>query len=102
MISKPTLPTEVIEVPDLGTVEVVGMTLTEREAALRDAQGRSRMEFVIGVLARAVRDPETHERAMTVEEWDVFGGVHQEAAVNLFETALRLSGLARGQQDPKA
>lgn len=102
MITKPTRPTEVITVPNLGTVVVRGMLLTEREALLRAAGAESRMAFVISVLAATVLDEETGEQALTREEWDVFAGQYQEEALRVFERALVLAGLSRDQQDPKA
>ena len=102
MISKPTRPTEVIDVPALGTVVVRGMLLTEREALLKDAEGDSRMGFVLRVLAATVLDPETEQQALTRDEWDVFAGRYQAEALRLFERALALAGLTRDQQDPKA
>lgn len=101
MISKPTRPTEVIDVPALGTVVVRGMLLTEREAILKAAASDTRMGFVLRVLAATVLDAETNEPALTADEWDVFAGQHQEEALKVFERALVLAGLTRDQHDPK-
>lgn len=94
-IKPPVLPQETVEVPELGGEIVVrGLLLRERLVLFDDARGEDAARFghLTQVLACCVVDA-AGERIYSVDEWEQFGAVHFEAALRLFNVALRLSGL---------
>ena len=94
----PALAREVMPVPELGgDVIVQELTLDARldfERALRGSARRGVMAMVPHLLAATVV-LEDGEPLYTVDEWRAFGArnpARKDAAVGLFNTAMRLSG----------
>lgn len=98
-VAKPTLPKETVTVESLGgDVVVRGLLLTQRLTFVRElTKTGDRNEDVIAalptLLAQAVVD-DKGEQFWTADEWQVFGATHQSEALELFNTAMRLSGFA--------
>lgn len=102
----PVLPKQTVEVEPLGgDVIVRGLLLVEllgvqqRIASLRQANkggdhAASVSEIVPDVLALCVLDADGVS-LFSRAEWQIFGGQHQAAALNLFNVAWRLSGMDR-------
>lgn len=90
-LKEPTLAKEPVDVPELGgEVIVQSMMMSDRlQIATADLP---QFAHIAEVLARSVVDDEG-VRFWTAQQWEVFGGQHQEAAWKLFETAKRLSKL---------
>lgn len=105
-IASPVLPKQSVEVEPLGGEVVVrGLLLVEllgvqqRIATLHQAAGggdhaASVSEIVPDVLALCVLDADGVS-LFSRAEWQIFGGQHQAAALNLFNVAWRLSGMDR-------
>lgn len=97
----PALPFEDVEVPLLGGVRVRGMLLSQRlafRARAGKASDGSMYEAVPELLELTVFDGNgrpVYSRA----RWEQYGAVHEAAAIGLFNTAMRLSGL--GSDDAK-
>lgn len=117
--SAPDLPWEKVTVPEWDCdVLIVGLTAggrawwsevverlrekDKREKARLEKEGSSvtitfdfTSEYVIPLLARTLRDPDTREFVFEGEEdaQEVLGDKNQEVVMRLFETALKLSGL---------
>ena len=90
-IPAPVLPTEAVEVPELGGEVVVrGLLLKDRLALFLDSdKGHANLSRL---LAATVRDGDGLP-VFSADEWEVFGTQNFEAVVRLFSVARRLSGL---------
>lgn len=95
------LPSEAVEVPELGgSVRVTGLLLRDRLAIfsdLRDPESEpapgEKFRHVAAMLAASVVDA-AGQKLYTEPQWEMFGAVHFEAALKLYVVAKRLSGLA--------
>jgi hypothetical protein len=90
-IPAPVLPTEAVEVPELGGEVIVrGLLLKDRLALYLDNEnGHANLSKL---LAATVRDGDGLP-VFNVDEWEVFGTSNFGAVVKLFNVARRLSGL---------
>lgn len=103
-IAAPTLPKETVAVAPLGgDVVVRGLLLTERMAVQRQLVELRKKELtdtgavhaILPVmLALCVLDAEGLP-LFTQDQWQAFGATHTDTAVELFNTAWRLSGFAQ-------
>lgn len=97
----PALAFEDVEVPDVGGVRVRSLLLSQRLAfRARIAEMRTKMGGDAAVFAAI---PELLEVAVvdatgspiySRQRWDEYGATHEAEALDLFNTAMRLSGLA--------
>ncbi len=96
----PDLPFEDVEVPVLGGVRVRGLTLSQRMAfraragkqAADDAQA---FAAIPELLAMSVVDAQGNP-VYSAARWDTYGATHEAAALDLFNAAMRVSGLSGG------
>lgn len=90
-LKDPVLEKEPVDVPELGgEVVVQGMMMRDR---LQVATANlPQFAHVAEVLSRSVVDDEG-ARIWSAQQWEIFGGQHQDAAWKLFEVAQRLSKL---------
>jgi hypothetical protein len=97
-VQLPTLPEEVVSVPELGgDVLVRGLGLAERMALSQEFKattGRITRSFghLAPLLSASVLDADD-EPLFTSAEWEAFGAKHYAAAMNLWDIAWRLSDL---------
>lgn len=93
-ISVPALPRETVAVPALGGDVIVRGLLLRDRLAMFDAQRKDGDSFrrTAQLLARSVVDDQD-QPLLSETEWEAFGAVHFEAALDLFGVAWRLSGL---------
>ena len=109
-VPAPTLAKQTVDMPTLGgDVVVRGLLLTERLALVAgmahtpaddDATPASRTALYAvmpTLLAQAVVDADGLP-LWTADEWQVFGSAHEAKAIELFNTAWRLSGFAQAEQ----
>jgi len=87
------LPQEVVDCPALGgAVLVRGMALSQRlELRQAMADKANLYRYVPMLLAACCVDADGKPLA-TVDQWDTFAALHQQAAEGLFEVANRLCG----------
>jgi hypothetical protein len=89
--SRPTLPTELVDVASLGGAVIVrGLTLSQRMRIARvDAENGLAMLDILSVSVLA----SDGEPVFSREDWDIWASLHIEDAVALAGIARRLSGL---------
>ena len=88
-LRRPSLPKETVDVPALGgDVVVRGMLLAER----LEWSGTVTYSQIAKALASCVL-LDDGKPALTVDEWEAFGGTNLDAAIDLFQVVKRLSGL---------
>ncbi len=89
-LRRPSLPKETVDVPALGGEVVVrGMLLAER---LELWSGTVTYSQIAKALAACVL-LDDGKPALTVDEWEAFGGTNLDDAISLFQVVKRLSGL---------
>lgn len=91
---KPELPRETVAVPALGgDVIVRGMMLGERLALFSDLREEGKHYSHISKILAATVIGDDGKRLMDEADWEAFGGLHFNEALDLFSVARRLSGL---------
>lgn len=89
----PSLPEEVVTVPELGgEVLVRGMLLKDR-LSIALAEGYGRMAAMLAACVYAQDDHGQPTMLYTAEEWERFGSRHYAAALNLWDVTRRLSDM---------
>lgn len=94
-IPAPVLPKEAVPVPSLGGEVIVhGLLLRDRLRLFAEAreEGAVRYASVSSMLAATVTGGDG-KPLYTVDEWETFGALHLDEALDLFAVAKRLSGL---------
>lgn len=92
-VQKPTLPEEVVPVPELGgDVLVRGLGLSARFALQKDFEGMGRFGHMMKLLEVSVLDGD-FEPIFTAREWEAWGAKNDVAAMRLWDIAWRLSDL---------
>lgn len=90
-IPPPSVPKEVVEVPELGGEVIVrGLLLSDRIRLFSSAQ--SQKTYISHLLSCTVVDNE-NTPIYSIDEWESFGARNFEASLALFKTAKTLSGL---------
>jgi hypothetical protein len=94
-IAPPVLPKETVQVDEFGGEVVVrGLLLAERLQMLLKVDGSASVdgsERMGYMLHRCVRDVHDHP-VMSLEGWEIWGAMHYETAIALWNRAMRLSG----------
>lgn len=99
----PSVPEEVITVPELGiSVKVRGLLLRDR-LALAVSSADDSFEGVARLLSLSVVHVDTGEPVYTAAEWEQWGASNFNAALDLFNKASMISGLtaAKTEEQPK-
>lgn len=92
-VQKPTLPEEVVPLPELGgDVLVRGLGLSARLALQSDFECLSRFGHMMALLEVSVLDGDS-KPIFTAAEWEAWGSKHTAAAMKLWDIAWRLSDL---------
>lgn len=103
-IAAPVLPHEVVDCPPLGGAVKVRALLLSNRLSIQDkckpqvggdAGGQVGIDYTVvpEVLAQAVVDGKD-QPVYTRARWEVFGAAHPALALQLFNTAWRLSGMS--------
>jgi hypothetical protein len=96
-IPRPVVPKETVEVAELGgEVIVQGLMLDERLAIGAEAELYGRVPTI---LSKSVVDAEG-KPIFDKREWNLWGASHADATLKLFDTAMRLSGMAEEKKEP--
>lgn len=90
-IKPPVLEKEAVDVKELGGEVVVQAMMMSDRLQIATAE-LPQFAHIAEVLARSVVDADG-VKVYTAQEWEVFGGAHQEAVWKLFDVAKRLSKL---------
>jgi hypothetical protein len=96
-VRAPSLPEEVISVPELnGDVIVRGLTLGARMALSQRFRDKPKsghgFDHISSLLSLSVLDADG-EPIFTTQEWEAWGAVNTTAAINLWDVAWRLSDM---------
>ncbi len=92
-VQKPTLPQEVVPVPELGgDVLVRGLGLAARMELQQDFKARTRFGHIAPLLSLSVLDADDVP-IFTAAEWEAWGATNYTAAIRLWDVAWRLSDL---------
>lgn len=96
-VQKPTLPQEVVPVPEWGDVVVRGLDLAQRmhlSSRFKDKADKASGKFAhMAALLEVSVLADDGEPLFTLHEWNVWGINHQEDFLRLWDAAWRLSDM---------
>lgn len=91
------IPSVEVEAAELGKVTLRGLKFSERVALFEDTP--SGPKFAANLLSMCASID--GQEALSMDDWDTYGGLHQDDYVSLVQAASRLAGFLKEEVEKK-
>lgn len=79
--------------PDLGTVAVNVLRLSQLEVVREASKDKPPITFILELLSIAVVDLDDNEPVLSADDWDRYAGMHRDQSREVIEAVMQANGL---------